>query len=296
MNLEDEIISILKESPANQYSLYRQIGNTKMSEIMKVITSLQTRNIIHVIKHRKNHRTGLAIPIYSLSVELCKKDKLDIDSLLAGVTSERLVEYPFLARNLVSSDIDARILDIGAGESNLTKTIGKFGNKKWQVVGIDITKLIEKSEFVSLARMDARVMGFRDEVFDQIICISTIEHIGFFPDASGISVGNYDGADMRTMSEIHRILKKGGTVIVTLPYGTRSIRTREHRLYNSSALSNLISTFAVIKKEYYGYDEGKWKKCNNESTANKIIDTKRIPCHFHSCVCVCILLKKDVIS
>ena len=33
-------------------------------------------------------------------------------------------------------------------------------------------------------------MGFRDEVFDQIICISTIEHIGIPSDAYGIREEN----------------------------------------------------------------------------------------------------------
>jgi SAM-dependent methyltransferase len=296
LNVEDEIISILKESPADEYSLYRQIRNTKLSEITKVVVDLQARNIIYVIKHRKNYRTGLAIPIYSLSVELCKKDRLDIDSLLAGVTSERLVEYPFLVRNLVSPRIYARILDIGIGESHLTKTISKFGKKKWHVIGIDIAKSIEKLDFLSLLRMDARVMGFRDEVFDQIICISTIEHIGIPYDAYGLREENDGVGDRRTMSEIHRILKKGGTVIVTVPYGIRSIRKREHRVYNSSALTNLTSGFSIIKKEYYGYDEGKWKKCNSLLTADKIINIKTIHSHFHSPVCVCLLLQKDILS
>lgn len=296
MNIEDEIISILKESPADQYSLYRQIRNTKMSEITKVVVDLKTRNIIHVIKHRKNYRTGLAIPIYSLSVESCKKERLDIDSLLAGVTSERLVEYPFLVRNLVSPRIYARILDIGVGESHLTKTISKFGYKKWHVTGIDIAKLTEKLDFLSLLRMDARVMGFRDEVFDQIICISTIEHIGIPSDAYGIREENDEVGDMHTMSEIHRVLKKGGTVIVTLPYGIRSIRKQEHRVYNSSALANLTSAFSVIKEEYYGYYEGKWKKCNSQSTNDKITNIEAIPSYFHSPVCVCLLLQKNILS
>ena len=182
-----------------------------MSEITKVVVDLKTRNIIHVIKHRKNYRTGLAIQIYSLSVESCKKERLDIDSLLAGVTSERLVEYPFLVRNLVSPRIYVRILDIGVGESHLTKTISKLGYKKWHVTGIDIiAKLTEKLDFLSLLRMDARVMGFRDEVLEQIICISTIEHIGIPSDAYGLREKNDEVGDMHTMSEIHRVLKKGG--------------------------------------------------------------------------------------
>lgn len=103
-----------------------------MSEITKVLAKLQKSNIIHVTRHRKNSRTGLAIPIYSLS-RTSRGNKLDFDGLLAGVTSERLVEYPFLARNLVSTRVEARILDVGSGKSDMTETISKFGKKKWQL-------------------------------------------------------------------------------------------------------------------------------------------------------------------
>ena len=73
-----------------------------MSEIIKTIAELQQKKIIHVVRYRKNERTGLDIPVYSLSAA-GKHVRLDVHSLLTGVTSERLVEYDFLARNLMSS-------------------------------------------------------------------------------------------------------------------------------------------------------------------------------------------------
>jgi SAM-dependent methyltransferase len=290
LTLEDKIISIVEKSPSDQYFLYRQLGTVKISEITKVITELQRRNIIHVIKHRKNYRTGLMIPVYSLSIESPGRNKFDIDGLLAGVISERLVEYPFLTRNLISPDTKARILDIGSANSPLTKAISKFGNKKWQVIGIDIATVSEKFDSLSLTRMDARLLGFRDEVFDQIICISTIEHIGIPSDYYNIRQSDELG-DMRAISEIYRVLKKGGSVIATLPYGNK-IKKQDHRIYNKSSLDNITLVFSVIRKEFYRYDDGKWKKCKNQSIADKIPNTKGIPPYFHSRVCACLLLGK----
>lgn len=290
MSLEDKIISILEKSPSDQYSLYRQLGTARMSEITKIIAELQKSNIIHVIKHRTNYRTGLAIPIYSSSIESLKRNKLDIDGLLAGVISERLVEYPFIARNLISTGIEARILDIGSADSHLTKTISEFGNKKWQVIGVDIATVSEKFDFISLTRMDARLLGFRDEVFDQIICISTIEHIGIPSDHYNIRESDELG-DVRTISELYRVLKKGGTFIITLPYGNK-IKKQEYRIYNRSALDSLIRLFSVIRKEFYRYDDGKWKKCRSQSIADKLVNTTGIPSYLHSRVCACLLLEK----
>lgn len=296
--LEDTIVSLLAKSPADQYSLYRQIGDTSMSKLLKAICALQQRKIIRVAKYRKSYRTGLEVPIYSLSERSTANNnnnssssdrgfkRLDIHNLLVGITSERLVEYEFVARNLVSSKKQAAILDIGSGSSLLAKAIGELGKGKWQVFRIDI------AESNCDARMDARMTGFRKEVFSQVICISTIEHIGI-----GISSGEEDDdGDLKTVKEILRILKKGGSAIISVPYG--KIKKLNYRVYDRHALSRLVAVdneeFSVAaKKEFYCYDAGKWKRCS-QSTADRNIadDVHAPPLHFHSMTCACILLRK----
>lgn len=295
--LEDTIVSLLAKSPADQYSLYRQIGDTSMSKLLKAICALQQRKIIRVAKYRKSYRTGLEVPIYSLS-ESCTANnnnnsssnsgfkRLDIHNLLVGITSERLVEYEFVARNLVSSKKQAAILDIGSGSSLLAKAIGELGKGKWQVFRIDI------AESNCDARMDARMTGFRKEVFSQVICISTIEHIGI-----GISSGEEDDdGDLKTVKEILRILKKGGSAIISVPYG--KIKKLNYRVYDRHALSRLVAVdneeFSVAaKKEFYCYDAGKWKRCSQSTADSNIADDVHAPpLHFHSMTCACILLRK----
>ena len=294
--LEDTIVSLLAKSPADQYSLYRQIGDTSMSKLLKAICALQQRKIIRVAKYRKSYRTGLEVPIYSLSERSAANNKnssssnsgfkrLDIHNLLVGITSERLVEYEFVARNLVSSKKQAAILDIGSGSSLLAKAIGELGKGKWQVFRIDI------AESNCDARMDARMTGFRKEVFSQVICISTIEHIGI-----GISSGEEDDdGDLKTVKEILRILKKGGSAIISVPYG--KIKKLNYRVYDRHALSRLVAVdneeFSVAaKKEFYCYDAGKWKRCSQSTADRNIADDVHAPLHFHSMTCACILLRK----
>lgn len=271
MTLQDRVISILKKSPADQYTLYRQAGGFSMSEITKTIAGLQQKKIIHVVKYRKSKRTGLDIPVYSLSAG--RHDRLDIHGLLAGVTSERLVEYDFLARNLVSPLKNAKILDVGSAGSTLVQAIREFG-KRWQAFGIDL----EDGDAV----MDARSAGFRDRVFDQVICISTIEHIGLdcgIDDKSG---------DAKAMQEIFRMLKKGGSAIITVPYGMG--KKPDHRVYDKRALGSLVGRFSVTKQEFYRYDTGKWTKCSQTATGRADF---QVPLHFHGAACTCLLLKKQ---
>jgi SAM-dependent methyltransferase len=296
--LEDTIVSLLAKSPADQYSLYRQIGDTSMSKLLKAICALQQRKIIRVAKYRKSYRTGLEVPIYSLSESGTANNnnnnssssnsgfkRLDIHNLLVGITSERLVEYEFVARNLVSSKKQAAILDIGSGSSLLAKAIGELGKGKWQVFRIDI------AESNCDARMDARMTGFRKEVFSQVICISTIEHIGI-----GINSGDDDeDGDLKTVKEILRILKKGGSAIISVPYG--KIKKLNYRVYDRHALSRLVAVdneeFSVAaKKEFYCYDAGKWKRCSQSTADRNIADDVHAPLHFHSMTCACILLRK----
>jgi SAM-dependent methyltransferase len=298
--LEDTIISLLAKSPADQYSLYRQIGGTtRMSQLLKAISVLQQSRVIHVAKYRKSVRTGLEVPIYSLSKGGKTSNgntnnnrstnsnikRLDVHDLLAGVTSERLVEYEFVARNLMSSQKQAAILDIGSGNSILAEAISKFGKGKWAVFRVDI----EKSNCD--IRMDARMTGFRKAVFDQVICISTIEHIGIGTDYTGYYD---DDGDIKTIKEIVRVLKKGGNAIITVPYG--KVMKLTHRVYDRHALSRLLDvdtgSLVEARKEFYCYKAGKWKRCSQGTADRMIADDAQAPLHFHSMTCACILLRK----
>jgi SAM-dependent methyltransferase len=305
LDIEEEIISILEKSPSDQYAIYRKVGNVKMSQITKVIANLNHKQTIDVVRYRKSRRTGFAIPVYGLSIQSPTKRgrRLNIDNLLAGVTSERLVEYSFLARNLINTyNKHTRILDIGCGECLLTNTIAEFARnknrgRKWEVIGLDLDlcrrkEELDESSSMSLAQMDARMLGFHEEIFDQIICISTIEHIRV-PFRGRNMVHPDDIGDLQAFCEIHRVLKKGGTIILTLPYLNRRTENQEYRVYDTTALKELIGSLSVIKKEFYRYNKGKWKKCADQSEADRSAVMSFIPRYFHSYVCVCLLLRKE---
>jgi hypothetical protein len=243
-----------------------------MSEITRTIAELQDRKIVHIISYRKNERTGLDIPVYSLSA--VRRDKLDLHGLLAGVTSERLAEYDFLARNLGSPFKKENILDVGAARSGLVQALREFGSM-WKVFGIDLAQ-------GSDAVMDARSTGIRDGAFDQVISISTIEHIGL-----AFSIRDNNG-DSKAMHEIFRILKKKGGAVITVPYG-KGVKP-DHRVYDRKALTKLVSPFSVAKKEFYCYTSGKWIRCS-QAAADRA--NSNVPLHFHSAACVCLVLKKQ---
>ena len=291
--IKSKIISLLKKSPADQYSIYRQIGEYRMSDITKTIADLLHNKIIEVINHRKNKRTGFKIPIYSLSSKTNRTNRLDIDDMIAGISPERILEYEFLANNIPSPKTQATILDIGNGESQIIKKLREYGGVKWRTYCIDISDIKEKSLSKYFSRMDGRVMAFHQQTIDLVICISTIEHIGIPSKLYNIKKIDTEG-DKKLMSEINRVLKQDGRLILTLPYGNR-FGTSEYRIYNRSSLDDLISNFSVINNEFYLFNKGTWKKCKGQSIADEYSQIE-FPLHVHSPILSCLYLKKKTRS
>lgn len=273
--LEDTILFILSKGPSDQYSIFRKSGSRSVAEVMKVLADMQRHKVVHISGYRKSSRTGQEYPVYSL--HRAKTDKLDYHSLIAGVTSERVVEYPFVARNLVQRARKARILEIGSAGSELASAISNLGGNSWSVFGIDLAM------YGCDARMDARSLGFQAGVFDQVISISTIEHIGIGR-RSEISRG-----DQIAMKEILRVLRKGGSAIVTVPYGRTLVLGERHRIYDRRSLAELADGFASVRHEFYQYTKGKWLKCTQQVADSRYSEV--VPQEFHAAVCACMLLK-----
>jgi SAM-dependent methyltransferase len=180
----------------------------------------------------------------------------------------------------VSQRKKSTILDIGSGGSRLAKLLADFGEGRWQVFGLDL--MTNRGD----VQMDARFVGFRNESFDRIVCISSIEHVG-------LTCGVNDLAgDAKAMAEIARILKSSGTALVTVPYGRSAIVvSKSHRVYDRRTLAALASPMSTAKSEFYCYNSGKWKKCS-QVLADRVEIGAHLHGKFHGLACACLLLKK----
>jgi hypothetical protein len=93
------------------------------------------------------------------------------------------------------------------------------------------------------------------------------------------------------MTEICRILKPKGTVIVTVPYGNLIIKKQEYRVYNDELLLILTDKFLILKKKFYVLKKGLWKECG-EPEANNFTQLECSNQKFHSDIFACLLLGK----
>jgi hypothetical protein len=125
--------------------------------------------------------------------------------------SERVIEIPWVIRNLALADGSLRVLDIG--------TAFAPDAYKWLLVRLEHTvEVVDLADAeipgVESHVADVREMPFATDSFDVATCISTLEHIGLDNNQYGIQSGG-DG-DVQALRELGRVARR---VLVTVPAG-----------------------------------------------------------------------------
>ncbi len=101
---------------------------------------------------------------------------------------------------LLKINPDDKILEIGANTGEVTKELLKLSN---YVIGIDINEnAIKIANISSVILMDVQKMDFKNNFFDKIASIHTIEHV---PNIK------------TTFFEVNRVLKPGGQAAFIYP-------------------------------------------------------------------------------
>jgi len=132
-------------------------------------------------------------------------------------------------------------------------------------------------------------MQFSDGTFDRVISISVIEHI--YPEEDG---------DLKALSEINRVLKSGGELLLTVPYKAKSNivykdgsvyerreRTRNFfaREYDEEMFNKLIersefsltgSWFICEREGFFPIDYYEWGPGKDSSLAKYLNKSRRL--------------------
>jgi SAM-dependent methyltransferase len=160
----------------------------------------------------------------------------------------RRFEYPFQARSLCRPDVRARtIVDVGGGNCYSTIVPLLLQLKESRVVCVDVVERKSSSRFgVSYVRGDCAKTGLPDGQADVVTMISTVEHVGLGrwgdpPDVQG---------DLHAVQEARRILRAGGHLVLTAPYGYPTVVYNIHRIYDRGRLEKLIEGFDIVDEKY----------------------------------------------
>lgn len=182
--------------------------------------------------------------------------------------SDRFLEYPWMVENLMLKR--GRLLDIGSTSADL---LDHFLPESVEISGIDLNARESSGKRIKLVKGDIRKTNYLDNYFDTVVCISTLEHIGV--------VGRYHSdddpkGDQKALREIHRIMKKGATLLLTVPYGVKDVLPI-NRLYNKKKLKKVLKGFRAISEEYRKYNQqfGYWFNVSESDAAKTDMLTDR---------------------
>lgn len=193
--------------------------------------------------------------------------------------NERVAEVPFLFRALSGVERGARILDAGCNHSLLSIQLATAGYK---VYGVDVNDYPFSHPNFSFVKGSVCALGFGDGFFDAVTAVSMVEHIG---------LGHYgDGAedsDLAAMAEMRRVLRPGGLLVLTLPYGLKC-ETSWFRVYNCDSLAEICAGFETLDSAYFlCRGEQYWESRPREELAGCGLNERN-----RNLGCACLLLRK----
>jgi SAM-dependent methyltransferase len=176
---------------------------------------------------------------------------------------ERIVEYTWLISHMQSEF--KHLLDAGS-VLNFKPIIQHIHQLER-----DITIMTLEPELhaywqlkVSYQYGDLRQIPFRDKWFDEIVSISTLEHIGFDNTFYGADTESEYGDYTQAVDELWRILKTNGTLYITLPYGQADDIIIDGKVFarqfNAEMLERLLSHLKTDNWDivFYRYTADGW--------------------------------------
>jgi SAM-dependent methyltransferase len=157
-------------------------------------------------------------------------------------TTERIIERAWVLRHLSDVPPGAKIVDLGCSESTLGLELASNG---YHVTGIDVRDYPLQHPNLRFVCADIGSSPLSADTYDLAIALSTVEHIGL--GAYGDEPGRT--SDRKAIEELFRILKPGGRLLITVPFGKCAV-TPLHRIYDAESFESLLSKFQIVRIEF----------------------------------------------
>ncbi len=186
---------------------------------------------------------------------------------------ERCVEYPWVMARLAGRR--GRLLDAGSA-LNHAFLLDRIDLARWQMQIVTLAP--EGSCFwqrgVGYLYEDLRDLPLRDAAFDAVVCVSTLEHVGFdnrlFTGRPPTPDDSEQGDHRRAMAELSRVLRPGGMLLLSIPYG-RPSTFAGFRQYDRQRLDDALAAFGAARhceRVLYRYTVQGWQVATAEECAD----------------------------
>lgn len=182
---------------------------------------------------------------------------------------ERIIEYPWILAQLTNNQTS--ILD--AGSTFNYKTIldlSDLFSKKKTIITYSPEKHNYNDLNISYIYSDLRDIPIKDEYFDEIVCQSTLEHIDMDNSIYGHSQKSINNTIksyeyLKAVNELYRVLKKGGTILITVPYGV----FENHGFFQQfdremiDRIKTFLEEYGTFSEYFFKYEITGWKFSNS---------------------------------
>lgn len=184
---------------------------------------------------------------------------------------ERVVEYPWIFAN-INKEPGLKLLDIGPAlnQEFCLNYLDSVCQRK-QLVMLSLTPEANCFYYrnVSYLLCDARSLSFSDNSFDQITCISTLEHIGMDNTKYG-SLKEFNPKEYKiALKEMKRVLKPGGLLLITVPFGKYSSEDLggSQQRFDWQMIEDSIKAFEPSELDvvFYKYSDKGWNLSSLDS-------------------------------
>jgi hypothetical protein len=192
---------------------------------------------------------------------------------------ERIIEYPWVLQKLGTGS--ATVLDAGSTLNfDFILQRPEMITKQLFIATLAPELRAYTHLGVSYVFEDFRRSCFRADFFDVVACISTLEHVGM--DNTRLYTADVDKRERATNSyfdaidEFRRILKPGGRLLITVPYGVHT----EHgwyQVFDEQMVQDIAARLGASSAtyEYFRYGPEGWHR----ATAAQCADAETFDVH-----------------
>jgi hypothetical protein len=175
---------------------------------------------------------------------------------------ERIVEYPWIFSRLPQ---EGNILDAGSTLNKEVLIKSRFLHERELIIYTLWLDRIAMYPNVSFLLGDLRKIILRDSVIDTLVCISTLEHVGYTYEYKTYSKSNpWPQAEpesyLDAVREFRRVVKPGGHFLLTVPFG-RYERHGWLQQFDSKMIDAVEAVFGGERSQrlFYRYVDGAWR-------------------------------------
>jgi SAM-dependent methyltransferase len=175
---------------------------------------------------------------------------------------ERCVEYPWIISRIPAGP--GVYLDAGSAfnHAHIVKH-SALATKKLYIVTLAPEPSCFWARGISYIYDDLCALPLRDNLFDGVMSVSTLEHVGFdnaLFGAPSFSGSNRSTAFLAAVRELWRVLKPGGQLLLTVPFG-RYQNFGTFQQFDSALLKELEAGVgaAAAERGFYCYAPGGWQ-------------------------------------